>query len=157
MYCDEATVRLLVKNRKSVLDLSEIQAMAAVVDPEIDSVVSTRYYWPSDSEGQPIATVPPLVRAIANYLTAALIEGESTAFATGAEGEQHPWGVRLDRIGRRLLARLQSGEDPVLELTPFRPGRVAAATPRLNTVSGFSGRSGSRSAYRRDRGRHECP
>ncbi len=143
MYCNPDTVKLLAKNVRNGLTEGEILAASELVDPDIDAKLAARYYWPVSSSGQDLrSSPPPQVRAIANYLVAALLESNHTAFSAatlGPEANQHPYGQTLERLGSRKLRQAVDGPDVIRELESRAPGRVSRAKPSFRGTSGFSG------------------
>lgn len=141
MYAVEATVRGLIRNKKSTTSVEEIQAAAAVVDPEIDAALSAVFYWPKDSDGQIISPVPPQVVSIANHLTAALIESQAYAHNEAGLATANPYGRYLERRGRKMLDDIVKGVTIVLGLERASPVRGSTSgKTTFETVSGFSGR-----------------
>lgn len=136
MYCSENTVRLLAKNRKSALNLGEIEAAAAVVDPQIDAALSTRFNWPGIfAQSEP----PALIRAIANYLTAALIESQAYAQNEAGLATANPYGRYLERTGLKLLNEVVEGVKQIPDLTADNPvrGTSSASSSTFEPVTGF--------------------
>lgn len=109
MYADQSTVTGLCMNRVSNLSLQEIQAVAAIVEPEIDSRIGSVYYWPNNEAGVPITVIPVLVKTISNYLVAGLIEKKSYAQNEAGQMTPNPYGVALEKRGDKLLQDVIAG------------------------------------------------
>lgn len=115
MYANATTVKSLCRNRKSNLVADDLTAAAMVVDAEIDARLSIIYYWPLDSDGNAYASTPNLITAIANLLTAGLVESETYAH-NEAGGIINPYGAMLTRRGNALLDSLANGNLDIEEL-----------------------------------------
>lgn len=130
-------------NRRSALDLSEIEDFAIEVDSEIDSALSTSFNWPNKADGSPANNPPPsIIVVIANYMTAGLIEERSYAQNEAGGPSPNPYGVGLTRRGRAMLDEICSGGKICFELEGMSPiAQAPNQQSSFQTVSGFSGRS----------------
>lgn len=145
MYCVESTVRSLVTNRQSKLDLAEIQGFAALVDAEIDGRLAARFYWPKSSSGVDLSQTPPaLIVAAANYLVAALIELKSfsqfTSPPVSPDSGEGPstYGRDLQRRGYGLLKSIEERRIVIPSLQPSTPiAQSHAPTHNFRPVYGL--------------------
>lgn len=134
MYASADYVRALLTNKKSQTLLAEMASRAPLVDGIIDSKLRAAFYWPNDSDGNPIASTPSKVELAASYLTAALIERQ-TYFANvtedGTQGSSYvTW---LENQGNKIL-------DGLIEGTEIDPGLVRfdiAKISRRTAPGGF--------------------
>lgn len=141
-YASIDKVRQLAVNKRSDLSPERFQAIADFVDVEIDQAVSHRHYWPFSSSGVDLRSDPPaFVTALANLMTAACLEQNATAFASGPEQEQHPYGVALQRRATAQLKGIKEGTMTVIGLDTRPTMKVLSSAQLVKPVTGLRGGS----------------
>ncbi len=141
-YASIETVRQLAVNKRSDLSPERFAAIAEFVDVEIDQCVAHRHFWPFSAAGVDLRVSPPtFITSLANLMTAACLEQNATAFASGPEQEQHPYGVMLQRRAVRRLNAIREGTEAVIGLDTRPVMKVLAPVPTLRPMTGLRGGS----------------
>jgi len=131
----------MARNVNSALAADEITAIADDVDAEIDGLLGTVFWWPFNENGDDLRTDPPAqIVAIANFITAGLLEQQRFAQTEAGGPMANPYGKSLERQGRNMLQRIIEFRMDVPGLSAIIQVQQTQATQSFFPVSGF-GRS----------------
>lgn len=146
MYADMSDVLTLCINVRGGVDTGFVSVQAALVDAYIDARLSEAFFWPNAQDGTPLNTPPPpLVKEIANHLTAAKVERIKFGMnEASGQIEGNPYARGLEREAMKMLEQLVGGELVIPELQENSPIRQSSMPSSFIPVqgSGFGRRMG---------------